>query len=314
MTKTCLLTPSAEDYRAAYSNQDGVDEYYRLEPTLDSKWTFDSVGGFFAQDDPNTDDTQFNYILDFGKLKTWKEILDELTRLNEASDKNTAYKLIFCARHGQGFHNVCQAKYGIQAWREKWHALTTDGEITWAIDPLLTEIGRQQARDNHDGWARELQLGAKVPAKFFVSPLQRTCQTFEITWDGLVPEDRVVKVDEMIRETIGLDLCDQRSTRSVIELRFPKLKLDDDVTEEDILFKADLRELLPERTIRVNNFLQALFEADRQYTDKIANQLVSLTCHAGTIRLILIATHHRPFTIPTGGMIPVLVKATKIVK
>jgi hypothetical protein len=41
---------------------------------------------------------------------------------------------------------------------------------------------------------------------------------------------------------------------------------------------------------------------------------VSLTSHSGAIASKLRVLGHRDFPLPTGGMIPVLVKATKRVK
>lgn len=308
MAAESLLIPTESDYRDAHDFLDLVDAYQQLEPQLGYKWTFRAVPGFFAQDDPNTNDVSFSYISDFGRLKPWDQIVAELTQLNEQAPDNVAYKLVFCARHGQGFHNVVVEKYGLEAWHEKWHLLETDGEIVWAPDPQLTPRGEAQAKENHDLWQLQLKEGAPVPQKFFVSPLQRLCQTFAITWDGLLDPKTPVVVDELLRETIGINLCDKRSLKSTIHQRFPQFIIDEDVTEEDKAYTDHYRENLCEQSVRLNQFLQKLFDEDVDKSDRLASQVVLTTSHAMTIRSLITVTHHREFVISTGGMIPILIK------
>lgn len=306
-----LLIPTDNDYTDAHGDAALEEEYYRLaekEEGLD--WDFEVVPGFFRQDDDETDDLNFNYIHDFGKKREWAEIYTILTELNTNAGPDECYKIIFCARHGQGYHNEMVNKVGIEEWHKKWHRLETDGEIVYAPDPQLTPLGEQQAAENHEAWLREIDLGAPIPHRFIVSPLQRLCRTLQITWNGLRPRTTPVEVDELIRETIGLNLCDKRSPRSVIASRFPDFVLDLNVLEQDELYREDYRESLPEQCIRVNRFLQKLFNADGP-GDKVVNQVVSTTSHAGTIRAFITVTHHRRFTISTGGMIPIFIKATK---
>lgn len=320
-----LLIPSACDYEDAHADP-GLEARYQAlldqakvqEPDL-FKWTFEVVPGFFKQADPELDDLKFNYVFDqLGRLKPWAEIESLLQALNEQAPPNVAYKLIFCARHGQGYHNHIVDKYGHAAWDAKWFQLTTDGEVEYAPDPMLTATGLEQAGENHAVWQQELEAhGAPVPAEFYVSPLQRLCWTLAETWKGLLPEDRHPLVVERLRETIGRNLCDKRSLRLTILERFGGLgfEVEPGFAEEDPLFGPD-RESAEAQAVRVNRWCQDLFEGmcqDGQVVKSTAaaTLVISTTTHAGTIRSFIVVFGHRRFTISTGGMIPIVVKATR---
>lgn len=134
--------PTESECISAHRKPPGEEDYIReVQTNPELKWKFEVVPHFFKQDDPNTNDREFSYIEDdFGKLKLWAEITKTLTDLNSNAAPNECYKLIFCARHGQGYHNVAMEKYGTQEWRSKWNRLDTDGEIVWAPDPPLTDM------------------------------------------------------------------------------------------------------------------------------------------------------------------------------
>lgn len=325
-----LLIPTKEDYVDAHGDVEQEKIYsVQFSKIRDEKnengnmrypWSFEVVNGFFRQSDPLVDDLNFNYATeDMGRLKSWDDIVKDLEALNNQADNNVSYKLLFLARHGQGYHNVIAGKYGLDAWREKWHALTTDGEIVYAPDPELTELGLKQAEENRRLWKQQMEKGAPLPAKFYVSPLQRSCYTLLRTWDGIRPPDKKPVIAEAIRETIGKNLCDKRSTKTVIANRFEQYGYVflEPFTEEDLLF-TDERETLSEQGIRINGFLQFLFDEDwspeKASIDKskrTENIFISTTSHAGTIRAFILALGHRKFTISTGGMIPIVVKATR---
>lgn len=322
-----LLIPTECDYEDAHGGDPKQEEIYKeeiakLQKTTDTNfpWKFEVVPGFFKQSDDSTDDLKFNYATDnFGRIGLWEEIIARLQELNKNAADNEVYKLLFLARHGQGYHNVIVNKYGIEQWNKKWHSLTTDGELIYAPDPMLTDLGISQAKENNQAWREQLKQGAPIPSKFYVSPLQRSCHTVVHTWDGIKPTSLHPLVYEGVRETLGLNLCDKRSTRTVICERFEKphgFNIDDTVTENDELYKDDYRETLVEQSIRLNKFLQYLFEQD--FTGTQVNRskalddiFVSITSHAGTIRSFITVLGHRHFTISTGGMIPIVVKATR---
>lgn len=326
-----LLIPTTTDYADAHGKESEDIKYQeKLSQICDKKdsndnlifpWTFEAVHGFFKQSDPNTDDLNFNYATnDFGRLKSWAQIIEDLETLNKNADENECYKLLFLARHGQGFHNLCVEKYGFDEWERKWHSMSTDGEIVWGPDAMLTELGINQAKENNRAWKEQIAQGAPIPAKFYVSPLQRSSHTLVHTWDDIKPRDKQPLVTESIRETMGVNLCDKRSSKTVINERFGKygFVIEDNFLEEDELWTTDTRERLYEQAVRVNGFLQDLFDED--WNDKSSsidpsrrsqNSVISTTSHAGTIRGFIMVLGHRKFTISTGGMIPIVVKATR---
>lgn len=325
-----LLIPTVDDYLDAHGKVEQEliykEEIEKLADSRDSNnklvypWKFETVSGFFKQADEDTDDFKFNYATnDFGVKKPWSTVLEELEQLNKDAGENECYKLIFFARHGQGFHNVCVTKYGMDEWHRKWHCLTTDGEIEWGPDAMLTELGINQAKENNQAWKAQVARGAPVPAKFYVSPLQRSSHTAVHTWDGIKSPDSHPLVVEAIRETIGVNVCDKRSPRSVILDRFAKhgFEVEDLLTEQDELFSDTTREKMHEQTLRVNLFLQRLFDEDWDGSSVVVpshahqNSVISTTSHAGTIRCFITVLGHRHFTISTGGMLPIVVKGTR---
>lgn len=323
------LIPTVADFADAHEEPHEEPLYRDLLTKLDTSdpenpkfpWTFEVVKGFFKQSEDSTDDLKFNYATeDMGIQKPWEQILEELHQLNLNAGENQNYKLLFLARHGQGYHNVVINKYSYEEWYKKWYKETHDGDMQFAPDPMLTDLGINQAKENHQLWKQQVAKGAPIPSKFFVSPLQRSSHTLVHTWTGIKPESSRPVVTEGIRETCGLNLCDKRSTKSVINQRFGDhgFTFEDGFTEEDQLFDHDNREPLHRHAIRTNQFLQRLFDSD---FDKALNkvdrdlalkhQVISTTSHAGTIRTFIMVLGHRHFTISTGGMIPVVVKATR---
>lgn len=132
-----LLVPNARDRVDTHGDLDQDEVYYEKIAKLQHElpWEFTLVSGFFKQSDAMTDDMTFNYVEeDFGCQADWATLLARLRELNDNSPENECYKLLFLARHGQGFHNIASAKYLKQAWTEKWRFLGGDGEIVWGPD------------------------------------------------------------------------------------------------------------------------------------------------------------------------------------
>ncbi|ODV62576.1 putative phosphomutase [Ascoidea rubescens DSM 1968] len=285
-------------------------------------WDFEIVQGFFKQSDNSTDDLQFDYIKEnFGLIKpTWKSLIDEINNLNNdpAHSNLVTYKLIFCARHGQGWHNFAIDKYGIEAWDNYWSLLDGDGNLTWAPDPFLTPIGKSQAKSNNKAWLDQINNhNCPTPQAFYSSPFTRSCQTLIGTWENIVDlkNDSTCNplIKEDLRETIGLHLCDKRSNKTTILNRFAKhgFKIEHNFQEQDVYYKSDWREPLYQQSLRINNFLNYLFEKDFDLAPSKKDVFISTTTHSGTIKAFLIASNHRNFAISTGGMIPILVKGTR---
>ena len=47
-----------------------------------------------------------------GQKTHWERFAYYIKSLNDHSDKDTQYKVLYLARHGEGYHNVAQAYYG----------------------------------------------------------------------------------------------------------------------------------------------------------------------------------------------------------
>jgi hypothetical protein len=72
---------------------------------------FDPIPSVFHQSSPNFNGTSYDPLKhSFGLVDSskerWSRFQTEVDKLNEESDKHTAYKVFFVARHGQGWHNV----------------------------------------------------------------------------------------------------------------------------------------------------------------------------------------------------------------
>ncbi|KAI5963446.1 PMU2 [Candida pseudojiufengensis] len=315
-----LLIPNSNDYHDAHGDLD-QDELYRQN--IRSNYLFQPVSGLFKQTDLETDDMSFRYTDDnFGIKISYKDIIKNLKELNDNAPENVQYKLLFLARHGQSFANVVARKYTKEEWFAKWRYIGFDGEFTYGPDADLTDLGIRQALENNRAWKRQLELGCPFPKSFYLSPLQRSIKTFNITWgeDSLKrienKEDTInispnlnPQVIEPLRETIGIHLCHKRSKKSELCSKFPYLQFSEEFPEEDLLFEEynDVREKLYQQFMRIHTVLENIFENDK-------NDVISITSHAGTIRAFLTVINHRKFTIPTGGMIPVIVRAEKVDK
>ncbi len=53
---------------------------------------------------------------------TWDGLARTLLQLNidGAAHDGSSYKLVFAGRHGQGYHNVAESKYGTALWDSYW--------------------------------------------------------------------------------------------------------------------------------------------------------------------------------------------------
>ncbi|KAF2707957.1 phosphoglycerate mutase-like protein [Pleomassaria siparia CBS 279.74] len=293
----------------------GVTDLYHFQ--------YETVKGFFMQSEDGTDDSKFDFMKEnFGLIdrKYGTEILDEeiakqhwqsferyVKRVNEKSADGESYKVLFLGRHGQGFHNVAETKYGTEAWDCYWSLLDGADGVTWS-DALLTNVGKQQARDVNALWKALLPKGIPAPETYYVSPLTRTLQTADLSFKDLdLPSDRPYAPigKELVREALGVHTCDRRSTASQIREDFPHVNLEPGFSEPDPLWLPDYREPRSARNYRLSQFLDDVFEHDN-------NAFLSFTSHSGAIASILAAINHRAFALQTGGVIPVFVKAKRV--
>lgn len=194
--------------------------------------------------------------------------------------------------------------------QDYWAKQEGDEHANWT-DAHLTPIGKQQARDVNTFWKSALTQ-AKVPAPevYYTSPFYRCLQTSWISFHDLdLPTDRpfIPIVKELLRETNGVHTCDRRGPSSTIRADFPSYILEPGLPETDISWTPDHRETPVEHILREHICLEQIFAEDNRVW-------LSLTAHSGTIAAILGAVQHRPFVLPTGGLIPVAVKAEKLLR
>ncbi|CBF77060.1 hypothetical protein AN4653.2 [Aspergillus nidulans FGSC A4] len=296
-----------------------------LNSTTESHFHFSTVTGIFLQDEESTNPDNFNYASsNFGLINRrypsdsdssssdaepetqWPRLATYITYLNATASQGTVYKLLFLGRHGQGVHNVAESRYGTPLWDCRYSLLKGDEHGDW-FDAHLTELGISQARVAHEAWKAQIKNGIPAPQSYYVSPLMRCCETAKVTFEGVgLPGTETGNfrpvVKELLRETLGLHTCDARSPKSAIAAAYPTYIFEPGFSEEDLLHKADVRESDSARDARFYEFLSEIFAHD-------GNSVLSLTAHSGAIMSILSVVGHRPFTLETGGVIPVLVKA-----
>lgn len=120
------------------------------EATSPSYINYTTVTGYFLQDDPSTNASDFDNVryvssscvsgadsclqtaVNFGLInrtydtdaqydpkgeKTqWQRFAHKVWSLNRASGKNLQYKVLYMGRHGDGYHNVAEEFYRTPAW------------------------------------------------------------------------------------------------------------------------------------------------------------------------------------------------------
>ncbi|KAI5298361.1 hypothetical protein KEM55_003480, partial [Ascosphaera atra] len=296
---------------------------------------YTAVPGYFAQDDPSTDADTFDFTKSFGLIEQaydtdedlpgdpknytqWERFAFKLKNLNDNAPSRIQYKLIFAGRHGEGYHNAGEQKYGTTLWDCYWALLDGDADGTWK-DALLTRKGIGQAKNVHNVWIEEMRKNIPLPQVHIVSPMRRCIQTANYTFEGLdLPKERkfLPVIKELLRETIGLHTCDMRSPKSTIEKFAPdNYTIEPGFSEQDPFWKSNEQESPTARNARLLAFLDEIFDARLgkrvDYYPLLtphAAEYVSLTAHSGAITSILAVTKHRDFTMETGSVIPILLK------
>ncbi|ODO04556.1 hypothetical protein I350_05160 [Cryptococcus amylolentus CBS 6273] len=287
------------------------------EPSLEERtpeFGFEVVQGFFVQNGPKPKHVEFEEILQksFGLVdqspERWTNLKASLKKLQDEAPEGVQYKVLFLGRHGQGWHNFGNAKYG-DDWDHKWALLTGDDEITWGPDPPLTPLGIQQAQSIYAAWSREVKQGAPVGAgqmKWLVSPLVRTNQTLEASWGELV--EGKPEAWEDLREIYGYHTNDLRYTKTELQKRFPNVDFSS-ITEDDELWTPEPRETYEHAGLRGQRAMDRLFSEGGP-----SETFISVTAHAAFYRSLLKVLNHQEYELETGEMIPVVVKATKLSK
>ncbi|KZT09381.1 phosphoglycerate mutase-like protein [Laetiporus sulphureus 93-53] len=279
-------------------------------PRSVSSRKYSIVSGFFAQDHPDADPSKIGALPPrFGLLDDspdyWAKFKAQISQLQSDAPEGTHYKLFFLGRHGQGFHNVAEEKYGTEAWDEYWSKKYGDSEITWGPDPLLTPLGIKQAEYARLTWLKEITCGVPVPETCYASPLHRALSTWEATFNDekALPQKSTVLILETLREECGVHTCDMRNPRSVIQRNFPPAiyQFEPGFTEEDLIWQSDERETKAHVMERAHAVLNKIFEEDQ-------SKYISITAHGGIINGFLGAMGRAPYALPTGGILPLVVK------
>ncbi|EMD70147.1 hypothetical protein COCSADRAFT_22288 [Bipolaris sorokiniana ND90Pr] len=297
----------------------------------DFHYKFTVQKGFFQQSEDETDDKEFDFkTSNFGLINRtystdsdedkekgtqWQRFEKYIRSLETSKQAGESYKVLFLGRHGQGWHNVAETKYGTKAWDCYWSALDGADGITWA-DAHLTPLGEAQAKAVNELWSAQLVKGIPAPETYYVSPLTLrfvltdlgTIQTASLSFSSLpLPASAPYKplIKELLREALGVHTCDRRSTRSEIQAAHRHLTFEPGFAEEDELWLADYREPRSARNYRLAVLLDEVFEGDE-------GVVVSMTSHSGAIGSLLVGLGHREFALETGGVIPVFVKGERV--
>lgn len=264
--------------------------------------------------------------------------------LKHHEERQVRYKVLFLTRHGYSYDNLGKEIYGPQGWEDYWSKQTGDGNIVWGLDPELTPLGVEQAKKSSLVWKRLLKKDAPIPQAFYVSPFTRALETLRYTWTEIETPNKIHTttsddrtdlmrrasndsvgstvtlvssispplVIEDLRGPIGIPTCARRIDKGAIESRYPGCNFEKGFTEEDMLWTGVQSETPAEINQRTTRFLDYLFEHDwDEQEPQRRSQFISVTTHGAVIKSLLGVVGHRPFKIPLGSTIPVLVKATQ---
>ncbi|KAG6910375.1 hypothetical protein DXG01_011090 [Tephrocybe rancida] len=177
-----------------------------------------------------------------------------------------------------------------------------------SADAEITDTGKAQAVAAGTVWKAELAAGLPLPGRFYVSPLSRALKTLEITFDGLLPKHQQksqwATVLEDLREAYGVHTCDQRRTKTYIKTTFSEFRIEDGFSENDLLWTPDVRESDEHIAGRAKEVLDLVFGEDK-------DTFISVTGHGGIINGFMASLGRPSYSLPTGGILPVVVKSVR---
>lgn len=270
---------------------------------------YSAVPGFFKQSVWGANATEIGpspkrFGLIDSQKKYWTTFQQKIKRMNKKSDKDITYKVLFLGRHAEGYHNLGLAYYGEEEWDRKWGRLTGNSTITWGPDAKLTPNGIEQAKGVNAVWMNEMQNGGGIPlpTALFVSPLRRALFTFNMSFTGVVdcPSPLII---ENLRDAYGLRTSDWRHNKTWIHEHFPRFEFEEGFTENDELWKKEEREPTEHVQERVKGVLDQIFTLSDTY--------LALVAHDKVISATFNLTGHPDYNLPTGGVIPLVIKVTR---
>lgn len=175
----------------------------------------------------------------------------------------------------------------------------------WA-DALLTPAGFQQAyKANAYYRSRFEDEGMPYFESYYSSPLSRCVATANTTFADLpLPATHpfAPTIKELFREGISMHTCDRRSNKTAIHHLAPNFAFEPGFTEDDELWRGTEEETAAHQLARSKAVLDDVFANDDA-------TWISITSHSGEIGALLATLNHRAFSLSTGQIIPVLVKA-----
>ena len=172
-------------------------------------------------------------------------------------------------------------------------------------DAALDSNGIAQTLIAHNFWQHEINVQKiPTPQSYYSSPLTRCLATANLTFTGLTGLGRpfIPTVKEYLREGISIHTCDHRSNKTYIHNAFPSYVIEDGFQEYDILWNGVTSETSAAQNVRSLTVLDDIFLSD-------PSTFISITTHSGEASSLLQVLGHIPFSLNTGAVIPVLVKA-----
>ncbi|KAK6359861.1 hypothetical protein TWF696_000994 [Orbilia brochopaga] len=287
----------------------------------------ENVKGFFLQDLAETNQTSFNvfHAQDFGLIpqryssifnskltedaSQWDQFEVEVLRMNAESTAPRlavrGYKVLYLFRPPQSWHHTGESFYGRESWDCLWTRQDGNGTAKF-IDADLTPDGVHNAKYINSLWNKHLRkTNIATPELFLSSPLSRAAQTliyaFNLTSRSPPPPSPIFV--EYLRESFGVDTHNSRRSFTYLKKRFPLFEFEEDFSEFDPLWTSNRDETEESTLHRAKIFLENLFLRRTEV-------FIAVATHERVIKAILEAVGHRPFEVPIGHMIPVVVKGS----
>jgi hypothetical protein len=114
--------------------------------------------------------------------------------------------------------------------------------------------------------------------------------------------------EQDIREHIGEHTCDKRKTATYLKTDIPTMfprssfTCEEGMSEEDELWKPDYRETDAEVAARAKRAIEQIWQSTQGIS------YVSITAHSGWINGVLEAVGRPWYSLPTGGILPIVLR------
>ncbi|RLN75490.1 hypothetical protein BBJ28_00000564 [Nothophytophthora sp. Chile5] len=253
-----------------------------------------SVPGFFAMgisDEPVDEMGAPPMRMGLVDGKAWPDVY-AFMRSFEQQHTGHRIKLVILLRHGEATHNATKARVGDKVWEEQYEFKPE------FIDAPLTDHGKQQADEAAVMLEKQIAKCGLQLERVFVSPLDRTLQTYDRVFARL--KDIPVSVVELARETLGVVQCDRRKLMAPKQAAFPDLDFDHVASEHDTWWQPDHRETNEEIAERAAEFLQHVYY-------ECPENCVLVVSHSGFSRGCFAALGHRYYRPRNAEFIPLLI-------